>query len=123
MINRIVYAKKTVVGILEFIDGDWRILRVVALQVQRELWRNASRVDLGIHASVSFVHQCKYAVVHIVVEQDYALLRATDKVANESIGIEDLTIEKNALCGLDTAIVQTLKNLFKFLFSVSLSSG
>ena len=46
MIHRVVDAEEAVVGVLERIDGDGTVLRIVALQVEGELLCDVARVKL-----------------------------------------------------------------------------
>lgn len=96
VIHHVVDAEEAVVGVLELTDGDGTVLRIVALQVEGELRRDAARVNLCTHAIGTFVEQGQHRVVHIVVEQDDAALGAAHQVADKSVGIEDLPIEEDA---------------------------
>ena len=46
MIHRVVDAEEAVVGVLEFIDGDGAVLRIVALQVEGKLLCDGACVNL-----------------------------------------------------------------------------
>ena len=50
MIHRVVDAEEAVVGVLERIDGDGAVLRIVALQVEGELLGDVACVNLCAHA-------------------------------------------------------------------------
>ena len=50
MIYCVVDAEEAVVGVWERINGDGAVLRIVALQVERQLAGDASRIDLCAHA-------------------------------------------------------------------------
>lgn len=49
MIHRVVDAEESVVGVLERIDGDGAVLRIVPLQVEGELLCDVVRVNLCDH--------------------------------------------------------------------------
>ncbi len=99
MIHRVIDAEEAVVGVLERIDGDGAVLRIVALQVEGELLGDVARVNLCTHVVGAFVKQGQHRVVHVVVEQDDAAFGAAHQVADESVGIEDLSVIEDALYG------------------------
>ena len=68
MIYRVVNAEEAVVGVLEHIDGDGTVLRVVALQVEGELLGNAACVNLCTYPVGTLIEQGQHRVVHVVVE-------------------------------------------------------
>lgn len=55
MIHRVVDAEEAVVGVLEHIDGDGTVLRIVALQVEDELLCVVACVNMCTHPVVSLV--------------------------------------------------------------------
>ena len=57
MIHLVVDAEETVVGVLERIDGDGAVLRIVALQVEGELLCDAACVNLCTHSVSGSIFQ------------------------------------------------------------------
>ena len=99
MIHRVVDTKEAVVGVLKFIDGDGSVLRIVALQVKGKLLYDGACVNLCAHSVGAFVEQGQHRVVHVVVEKDDTAFGAAHQVADESVGVEDLSVEEDALHG------------------------
>lgn len=96
MIDGVVNTEKAVVGVLELINGDRLVLRIVALYVECKLLRDAARIDLCAHPVGAFVEQGQHPVVHVVVEQNDAAFGTTDKVADKGVGIKDLSVVEDA---------------------------
>ena len=55
VIYRVVDAEEAVVGVLERIDGDGAVLRIVALQVEGELLGDVACLNLCAYSVVAFV--------------------------------------------------------------------
>ena len=72
--------------------------------------RDATRIDLCAHPVGALVEQGQHRVVHVIVEQDDAALGTTDKVADKGVGIKELSVVEDALCGAYAAIIQPLEN-------------
>ena len=118
VIHRVVDAEEAVVGVLEHIDGDGTVLRIVALQVEDELLCDVACVNMCTHSVVSLVEQGQHRVVHVVVEQDDAAFGAAHQVADESVGIEDLSVEEDALHGRQGHADEKVDFLFRFAYAL-----
>ncbi len=118
MIHCVVDAEEAVVGVLELIDGDGTILCIVALQVEGELLCDAARVNLCAHSVGALVEQGQHRVVHIVVEKDDAAFGAAHQVADESVGVEDLSVEEDALHGRQGHADEEVDFLFRLAYSL-----
>ena len=115
-------------------------------EVERELLRNAFAVDGGRNFSfadvalarknervpfalalrnvrLALVEHRQNGIIDIVVEEDDALLGRADKVGNKGVGIENLAVEEDALCGCGVFIVQSLENLPNLFVSILLVCG
>ena len=97
MIYCVVDAEEAVVGVLERIDGDGAVLCIVALQVEGELLSDVACVNMCAHTVGAFVEQGQHRVVHVVVEQDDTVFGAAHQVADESVGVENLSFEEDSL--------------------------
>ena len=113
MIHCVVDAEEAVVGVLEHIDSDGAVLRIVALQVEGKLWCDAARVNLSTHSVGAFVEQGQHRVVHVVVKQDDTVFGAAHQVADESVGVEDLSIEEDTLHGRQGGTDKEVDFLFR----------
>ena len=63
------------------------------------------------HVIISFIEQCQYSLVNIVVDKDNTFLRTLNQVGHESIGIINLTIVEHTLFRLCIALIQSAKYL------------
>ncbi len=97
MIHRVIDAEEAVVGVLERIDVDGAVLRIVSLQVEGELLGDGACVNLCAHPVGTFVEEGQHRVVNIVVEQDDAALGTADKVTDKGVGVKDLPVVEDAL--------------------------
>lgn len=93
MIDRVVYAKVAVVNAVVLLHIDGRVLGIVFRKVERELLRNTLGVDGGRNLGLALVEHSQNGIVHIVIEEDDALLGRADEVGNKSVGVENLTVE------------------------------
>lgn len=118
MIHRVVNAEEAVVGVLERINGDGAVLRIVALQVEGELLCDAACVNLCAHSVGTFVEQGQHRVVHVVVEQDDAAFGAAHQVTDESVGVEDLSVEEDALHGWQGGTDEEVDFLFRLAYTL-----
>ncbi len=59
----------------------------MTVYVKLELTTNLLGIDDRRYTFISFIEQCKYSLVNIVVDKDYTLLRTLNQVGHESIGI------------------------------------
>ena len=84
------------------------------MTVNVELERTAYllSIDYGRHIVSSFIEQCQYSLVNIVVDKDNTFLRTLNQVGHESIGIINLPIVEHTLLRLCIAIVQSAKHFF-----------
>ena len=118
MIHCVVDAEEAVVGVLERIDGDGTVLRVVALLVEGKLLRDVACVNLCAYPVGALVEQGQHRVVHIVVEQDDAAFGASHQVADESVGVEDLSVEEDALNGRQGGTDKEVDFLFRLAYAL-----
>ena len=114
----VVDAEEAVVGVLERIDGDGTVLRVVALLVEGKLLRDVACVNLCAYPVGALVEQGQHRVVHIVVEQDDAAFGASHQVADESVGVEDLSVEEDALNGRQGGADKEVDFLFRLAYAL-----
>ena len=63
------------------------------------------------HVITSFIEQCQYCLVNIVVDKDNTFLRTLNQVGHESVGIINLPIVDPPLLRLGIALVQSAKHL------------
>ena len=68
------------------------ILSIMTVYVELELTVYLLSVDNRRHVIISFIEQCQYSLVNIVVDKDNTLLRTLNQVGHESIGIINLPI-------------------------------
>ena len=99
VVNGIVDNEEAVVEAGRFRHSDGRILLVVPCQVGSKALCDLPGDDLGSYASVPFRQQQQYGFVHIVVNQCDAVLGGTYQFRGEDVGIEDLSVEEDALHG------------------------
>ena len=84
----------------------------MAVYVELELTAYLLSVDDCRHVIISFIEQCQYSLVNIVVDKDNTFLRTLNQVGHESIGIINLTIVEHTLFRLCIALVQSAKHFF-----------
>ena len=60
---------------------------------------------------ISFIEQCQYSLVNIVVDKDNTFLRTLNQVGYKSIGIVNLPIVEYTLLRFCVALVQSAKYL------------
>ena len=118
MIYRVVDAEEAVVGVWEHIDGDGAVLFIVALKVEGELLCDGARVNLCVHSIGAFVEQGQHSVVYVVVEQNDAAFGAAHQVADESVGIEDLSVEEDALHGWQGGTDEKVDFFFRLAYTL-----
>ncbi len=119
MIDGVVDAEEAVVDLVEWLDIDGLVLGVVLGKVERELLLYLLGIDGGRNPIASFVEHRQHSVVHIVVEQHDAFLGRAYKVGDEGVGVEDLSVEEDALRWL-LASIETTEHLVDALVSVGL---
>ena len=68
----------------------------MTVNVELELAAYLLSVDDCRHAVFSFIKQCQYSLVNIVVDKDNTFLCTLDQVGHESVGIINLPIEVKA---------------------------
>ena len=64
----------------------------MTVYVELELTAYLLSVDDCRHVIISFIEQCQYSLVNIVVDKDNTFLRTLNQVGHESIGIINLPI-------------------------------
>ena len=84
----------------------------MAVNVKLELTVNLLRIDESRHTIFSFIKQCQYRFIYIIVDKYNALLCTFNQVGNEIIGIINLTIVENTLLRLRITFVQSAENFF-----------
>ena len=82
----------------------------MTVYVELELTAYLLSVDDCRHAIISFIEQCQYSLVNIVVDKDNTFLRTLNQVGHESISIINLPIVA-PLLRLGIALVQSAKHL------------
>ena len=112
MIYIIVYTKETVVRKTECFNIYRWILDIMTVNVKLELTVNLLRIDESRHTIFSFIKQCQYRFIYIIVDKYNALLCTFNQVGNEIIGIINLTIVENTLLRLRITFVQSAENFF-----------
>ena len=100
MVHGVVDAEETVVGAVEYRHGDWAVLGVVLGDVERQLRRYRLCENLCCNILFAFVEKSQHGVINIVIKQGNAFLGRAYEVGNESVGIEDLAVEEDALSRL-----------------------
>ena len=84
----------------------------MTVYVELELTAYLLSVDDCRHVIVSFIEQCQYSLVNIVVDKDNTFLRTLNQVGHESIGIINLPILEHTLFRFCIAFVQSAKHFF-----------
>ena len=84
----------------------------MTVYVELELTAYLLSVDDCRHVIISFIEQCQYSLVNIVVNKDNTFLCTLNQVGHESIGIINLTILEHTLLRLCVALVQSTKHFF-----------
>ena len=70
MINFLIDEKETVVGFVESLYLNGRVLCIVTVNVQLELLADMLGVNGGLHGAFPFVKQGQYRIVHIIVDEN-----------------------------------------------------
>ena len=83
----------------------------MTVNVKLEQTVNLLRIDESRHTIFSFIKQCQYRFIYIIVDKYNALLCTLNQVGNEIIGIINLTIVENTLLRLRITFVQSAENL------------
>ena len=83
----------------------------MTVYVELELTAYLLGIDYGRHIVSSFIKQCQYSLVNIVIDKDNTFLRTLNQVGHESIGIINLTIVEHTLFRLCVALVQSTEHL------------
>ena len=84
----------------------------MTVYVELELTAYLLSVDDCRHVIISFIEQCQYSLVNIVVYKDNTFLCTLNQAGYESIGIINLTIVEHTLFRLCIALVQSAKHFF-----------
>ena len=83
----------------------------MTVYVELELTAYLLGIDYGRHIVFSFIEQCQYSLVNIVVDKDNTFLCTLNQVGHESIGIINLPIVEHTLLRLGITLVQSAKYL------------
>ena len=81
----------------------------MTVYVELELTAYLLGIDYGRYVIISFIEQCQYCLVNIVVDKDNMFVRTFNQVGHESIGIINLTIVEHTLFRLCVALIQSAK--------------
>ena len=84
----------------------------MTVNVKLELTVNLLRIDESRHTIFSFIKQCQYRFIYIIVDKYNALLCTLNQIGNESIGIINLPIIEYSLLRFRIALVQSAENFF-----------
>ena len=87
------------------------ILSIMTVNVELELTAYLLGINYGRYIVSSFIEQCQYCFIHIVVDKDNTFLCTLNQVGHESIGIINLTIVEHTLLRFCIALVQSAKHL------------
>ena len=88
------------------------ILSIMAVYVELELTAYQLSVDDCRHVIISFIEQCQYSLVNIVVDKDNTFLRTLNQVGHESIGIINLPIVEHTLLRFCVTLIQSTEHFF-----------
>ena len=83
----------------------------MTVYVELELTAYLLSVDDCRHVIISFIEQCQYSLVNIVVDKDNTFLRTLNQVGHESISIINLTSIEHTLLRPCVALVLSAKHL------------
>ena len=97
MVNGVIDAKVAVVDPVKLLHIYGLVLCVVLRKVERQLLLNFLCVDGGRHFGPTLVKHRQHSIINIVVEKDDTLFRRADEVGNKSVGVENLSVEEDAL--------------------------
>ena len=96
-IDHIVDNEETVVVPLTDVDGDGRILLVVALHGELLLLGELASVDGGRDVGATIAQHGQGINVDVVVDEDNGCLGLFDETDDMGVGIEDLAVVEDAL--------------------------
>ena len=83
----------------------------MTVYVELELTAYLLGIDYCRHVIISFIKQCQYSLVNIVVDKDNTFLCTLNQVGHESIGIINLPIVEYTLLRLGITLVQSAEHL------------
>ena len=83
----------------------------MTVYVELELTTYLLSVDDCRHVIISFIEQCQYSLVNIVVDKDNTFLCTLNQSGHECIGIINLPIVEHTLFRLCITLVQSAKYL------------
>ena len=86
-------------------------MSIMTVYVELELTAYLLSVDDCRHVIISFIEQCQYSLVNIVVDKDNTFHRTLNQAGHESIGIINLTIVEHTLFRLCITFVQSAEYL------------
>lgn len=84
----------------------------MTVYVELELTAYLLSVDDCRHVIISFIEQCQYSLVNIVVYKDNTFLCTLNQAGHESVGIINLPIVEHTLFRLCITLVQSAKHFF-----------
>ena len=97
MIDGVVKYEKTVVKTVGGADLHSRVLPVVTLDVKPEGVGDVPGDDRGTDIVGPFGEHLQHRVVHIIVDEDDAILRRADEVRREGVRVENLPVAEYTL--------------------------
>ena len=110
MIDGVVDAKIAVVNLVILFHIDGLVLGIVLCKVERKLLLDFLCVDGGRNLRFPLIKHRQDGIIYIVVEKDDVLLCRADEVRNEGVGIEDLPVEEDTLCGSGVFLVESFED-------------
>ena len=84
----------------------------MTVNVELELAAYLLSIDYSRYTFFSFIEQCQYSLINIVVNKDNTFLRTLNQVGHESVGIINLPIVEHTLLWLCVALIQSAKYFF-----------
>ena len=97
MVDGVVNAKVAVVDLVELLHVDGLVLGIVFRKVKRQLLFDFLGVDGSRHLGLAFVEHRQHGIINIVIKENNALSRRADEVGNKGVGVENLSVEEDAL--------------------------
>ena len=83
----------------------------MTIYVELELTAYLLSVDDCRHVIISFIEQCQYSLVNIVVDKDNTFLRTLNQVGHERVSIINLPIVEHTLLRRCITLVESAKPL------------
>ena len=89
--------EEAVVDVLDAVNFDCWVLRIVFFQIEEKGGRNALGVNSCAHSDAALGQLQQHRMVDVVVDEDDGLLCLLNQFAEENVGIEDLVLEEDAV--------------------------